>query len=257
MNWMRPLYFGAFLSLFGAIWAYYHYQSQQRQDMPAYQIRFIVDESSSADILDTFYLMELLNLSEDSPTSYYRFHCGEACQTLMESGLFHEVNIATRGTDTLALNYTLNHPMARLSDQEEAFLNSEGKVLHRRFCKVTEGLPELTLGLSDPCEWGSYIPNESYSVASEIISTLESSTLPVVGIDLSRIHAPSLAHREIIVELLNQDQPLYLRLDVIDWKEGIEKLNRFLGSQSANALVHYNLFDLRLPHLGYLESYEN
>lgn len=199
------------LSLFGFL--------QTRGDRPVVAII----QEAHGEKLPTQCLAELLGLSVDQPLSFAHFPVKEAERRLLDYLFFKSVSIKKIRPNILYIDYELRRPIARFADQSNRGVDAEG------VCFPLE--PFYCLG---------ELPTVYYndSAKHHMLKLLE---LPVKLIDLSKVEAPTLGSREIVVQLED------------------ERWLRFPVHQLESALAHFQkrplegrIIDLRIPNTAYI-----
>ena len=219
---------------YGALW---------REGRRAAPITTIVQ---AGDLLPTEYLAERLGLSVDAPLSLDTWNEEEARQTLTRLPRIRSISscFATR-SGSLFLSFEARYPRFFSGDYSGLAFDEEGTPIPLLPGESDLPLPTVYFGFPDPPAWDTPIDATSMRYAKTLIDLMIAWRLPVTTIDLSRLCAPSLGSREIVVTL---DHHL-VRLS----PEGVERqIGDYLELKGGLAAHTPHVIDMRLPHAAYI-----
>ncbi|MBA3815102.1 MAG: FtsQ-type POTRA domain-containing protein [Parachlamydiaceae bacterium] len=131
-------------SCFGGL-IYYNQLKDNRRNDPKNQIVAVVQTSPDSEGLKTAYLIELLELSIDTPNNLYAFNSKEALKRLQSSPVIKEAKINKIHPGTIWVDYSLRKPVAILGDYSNTMIDREGIPFPKSFF-TPKKLPEIFLG---------------------------------------------------------------------------------------------------------------
>lgn len=188
----------------GMLLMYYkHMRNKQRMD-PAYHVVAIVQRTPTHEHFKTVYLAELLELSVDRPRNLYQFSVRSAEEKLLSSPVIKGVSVSRILPGTVVIDYVPRRPCAFLADYFNAAIDEERVVFPFNPFFTPKRLPEIYLGeRAKGIKWGEKMESEELELAFSLLALVShyccDSTSFVSRVDLSHLHAPSYAKREIVL----------------------------------------------------------
>lgn len=190
----------------GLVLLYYKHIREKRFHDPEYEVIAIVQSTSDAEGLKTVYLAELLNLSVDYPTNFYRFNTKEAKQLLLQSPVIKEVTVSKTPPGTVNINYTLRRPIGFLADYSNTLIDADGVIFPLKPFFRPKNFPKIYLGqIEEMPMWGATIKGQRTELLFaiyDIVSRYCCNEMTVLRrIDISKAFALSYGQRQIVLEL--------------------------------------------------------
>ncbi len=194
-----------------------------------FYISNIIQTGPNRDRLKTSLLAEIMDLSLDSPTSIFRFDPKLAEERLKLCPMIKKAKVKPIHPNTVFVDYEMRKPLAFLYDFENIAIDEEGYLFPFYPFYTPKKLPQIYLGLDDDELSKSQITSKSFSLAHDIISSMESlrseKNLFLKRLDVSKAFHKSLGKREIIALVRTEDKWLqtqrnfshYLRLSTHDF----------------------------------------
>jgi hypothetical protein len=244
------------------LWALYHSFWDARAYDDRYKLVAIVQTSTEKEALKTAYLAELLGISSNRPENLYRINLAQAEQKLLNSPLISYAKVKRVPPGALYIEYKIRKPVAYLTDRVNAALDQEGYVIPFKPFFAPKRIVHIYLGL-DPSQelvWNQKLEDERLDLAWNLLNALKSAeSIYVKQIDLSRVAAPSLGDRRVVVvvDLLmeNGDKvERYLLLNTDNPYEGIARFLAFTPHGREWAKEKNLVLDLRVPELGMIKK---
>lgn len=263
---------------------YYRHIKRQRCQQSQYNIVAIVQTTPEKERLKTVYLAELLNLSVDHPTNFFRFHSKEAKRTLTASPLITSAHIKKVLPGTIYVDYSLRKPVAYLLDYTNTVIDREAVAFPFKPFFTPKKLPEVYFGLSNnpSLVWGQQFKGMKSRLAIYLIDLITENCCTgssfLTRVDVSNALADSYGQREIIVimedhiELTNSEKsqivlivPQMLRLSVDNYRQELanylvlrtflREKNFSIKTEEINQSIRSKpiLIDLRIPKLAYVK----
>lgn len=236
-----------------------------------FYITHIVQTGPNRDMLTTNFLAEILNLSQDQPTSIFRFDPSLAEKKLQLCPMIKKAKVAVIHPNTVFIDYELRRPMAFLYDYENTAIDEEGYIFPFYPFYTPKKLPEIYLGLDKKY---SQINQNNFYLAHEIIAALEplriEKNLFLKRLDVSQAFNESLGKREVVALINSEDNFLktqrktshYLRLSS---KNYLQELGNYLvlyddlresGLNSLEDSSHcIKLIDLRMDGIALIKEF--
>lgn len=247
-------------------WFYFLHVKEKRESNSQYTIVALVQNCSSTDALKSVYLSELLGLSLDIPTNLYQFDIEKGKEKLLSSPVIQEAKLKKISPSALYVEYTMRQPMAYLGEFTHAAIDQQGVIFPVFPFYTPKKLPILILGLYDKSvTWGTNVSTllttqKAFDLLKQCQS-LFSSTAEIKTIDVSKMDADSVGHREIVIKMeIKNELPkneFFLRLNAQNPKNGL--LNFLSLQESARndselntILSEAQVIDLRLIDLAYI-----
>jgi hypothetical protein len=212
-----------------------------------YCIHKLIQKRPPSDFLKTPYLAQLLHLSCEKKTSLSQFDFKKAEKELISSFVIKRATIKKIKPDTLYIDYTMRHPIAYLADMSNTAIDEEGFLFPFAPFYTPKYLPEIYFGT--PFQeniWGTQIEAEKMTIVKEILTKFPNQCLS--WMDLSKLSAPSLGQREIVIEIENH----LLRLSTLEFKKEIYRYF-LLKNDCLKKLKNRCIIDLRLPEVAYIK----
>jgi|JI9StandDraft_1071089.scaffolds.fasta_scaffold06273_7 hypothetical protein len=217
---------------------------------PEAVIDTIVQTSPSKEAISTFYLAELLHLSEDAKISYEDFSVEEAKEHLLEEPLFKEVFLEKRKPRTLYIDYTIRKPVALLADFENTAIDEEFYLFPLEPFFSPKKLPEIYLGLT---EYPKRIEKKELDLAFRVIHVLQEKRpfpdVEIKKIDTANAYADSFGKREIVVVLRRGEHNHFLRLSTRNYEEALSHYFEMKEEIGQDKVI-----DLRIANIAYVEE---
>ncbi len=227
---------------------YYREKDRAMRHDPGNHLTQIVQTGLQKEVLKTIYLAELVGLSIDRPTAYFDFDPKKAEAKLLKSPLIKQAKAMLLPPSTLAVDYTVRQPIALLYDCENAAIDEEGRIFPVSPYLSPKNLPQLYLGLARvPADWHTPIRGKKIDLALQILKLVSALPFRVARIDVSKIDAPSLGTREIV---LVADQR-FLRLST---KNFPQELGNYLSLREQLKGQEAKIIDFRIPNLAFLKE---
>jgi hypothetical protein len=226
---------------------------------PTFAIKEIKLEGPKRGALSKEYFEALLSLSADKPTNLNELSIQQTESLLLSSPVISKANCKKIFPSTLAINYRLKTPIAKLLDYEDSLIDSGGTLMPYSPFYEERRLPEIYLGIKPYGEtggatFGKKILDERLFLALDVMDTIHSSLNPtetrIVRVDVSESNSQSFGRRRIVV-ILQERQPgseNFLLLSQKNLKEGLEKYS----SLKPYLTESQNILELRLKQLAYI-----
>ena len=215
-SWKKALLLIFFSTLFSlSLFAFL----QTRGDQP---VMAIIQEAQKEKV-PTQLFAELLELSVDQPVSFAHFPLKEAKKRLEETSFIRTVSIKKIRPNALFIEYSLREPLALLGEKSNLGIDEEGVAFPLNYYTKREELPIL------------YSKGKGHELFLKLLD------LPVKLIDLTKVDAPSLGQREIVVQLVDGR---WLRLPVHHMEEAVRHFKK--------CNVPGKIIDLRIPKTAYV-----
>lgn len=227
---------------------YYREKDREMRRDPRSHLTAIVQTGPQKEALKTVYLAELIGLSIDRPTAHFDFDPKKAEARLLKSPLIKQAKVTLLPPNTIAIDYTIRQPIALLYDCENAAIDEEGRIFPVSPYLSPKNLPQLYLGLPRiPTDWYTPIRGKKIDLALQMLKLASTLPFPVARIDVSKIDAPSLGAREIV---LVADQR-FLRLST---KNFPQELGNYLTLREQLKGQATKIIDFRIPNLAFLKE---
>jgi len=217
-----------------------HIKEMQRQD-PAFRLENIDQKA----LLPSLYLEELLEVSVDKPVNLHELNLSDAEIKLRASPLIKDVEISKVFPNGCQISYTVNDPVARLSDWPNGALDKEGRLIPICSFFDAELLPIVTIGEFQEVQWGKKIRSDRIQLALELVNLLPMNDIK--RIDVSRVEQPSFGLRELVIVLEKE----IVRLNPDHWQQGWMNFQQMQKILPANEQV---VVDLRIQDLAYIDE---
>jgi hypothetical protein len=246
-------------------WGIYFYYGNARSYNPKYHILAILQTGPEKEALRTNFLAELLHLSVDRPVNLYQFPLNRGEEALLSFPLIKKASLKRIPPGTLYIDYEIRKPIVFLGDFTNTAMDEEGYLLPFKPFYSPKNLPELVLGLhGETSRWGEKVQSEEVQLAFDIRKVFSQvlEGMALLKIDVSRMKAPSLGERQVIVvleKLLSSDSEsgrsskwtLILHPDT--YRDGLMRFKAFTKARDAEKVDSWVL-DLRLENLGFLNG---
>ena len=227
---------------------YYRNKDREMRRDPRNHLTAIIQTGPQKEALKTLYLAELIGLSIDRPTSYFDFNPKNAEARLLKSPLIKEAKVTILPPNTIAIDYTIRQPIALLYDCDNTAIDEEGRIFPVTPFLSPKNLPQVYLGLPRiPADWHTPIRGKKIDLALQILNVISDLPFRVARIDVSKIDAPSLGSREIV---LVADQR-FLRLST---KNYLQELGNYLTLREQIAGQPTKIIDFRIPNLAFMKE---
>ncbi|MGR3912492.1 MAG: hypothetical protein QRY71_04200 [Candidatus Rhabdochlamydia sp.] len=243
---------GSMLIIPGGVYKSYHLLNQASFFIE-HPICRIIQTTSQQERLSTSYLAYLMNISADKPAKAKYFDTRLAKKQLLTSPLIKEAYVQLIKPDTLYIDYAVRHPVAWIEDYENMAVDEERTLFPITPFFSPKKLPRMLLDLN-LCEakWGARITSYRLELALQCLKTLESLSVNVHKIDVSKAEYASLGQREIIVTLEEEKRERILRLTPKDFAK---EIGNYLELRP-NLTLTDHVIDLRIPKLAFIDSLE-
>jgi hypothetical protein len=230
---------------------YYRGKDRQMRRDPSNHLTAIVQTGPQKEALKTVYLAELVGLSIDKGSAYFDFNTEKAEAKLLKSPLIKQAKVTLLPPSTLAIDYTIRQPIALLYDIENSAIDEEGRIFPVSPYLSPKNLPQVYLGLSRvPADWHTPIRGKKIELALQLLKMVSTLPFQVARIDVSKIDAPSLGTREIV---LVADQR-FLRLST---KNYLQELGNYLTLREKLQGQEVKIIDFRIPNLAFLKEQQH
>lgn len=219
-------------------------------------ISYIVQTGPQKEALPSDYFAELLDLSVDKPILFSKFSEHLATESLKKSPLILNAFVRKISPNIVYIDYEMRKPVAQIADFINTGIDKEGRIFPLAPFFSPKYLPELYLGLETIPSKQDPISDEKLRIAFSILGLLaeyERDQFLIKKIDLSKIYAPSLGEREIVLILDNEITRHFLRLSP---KNYAKQLSDYLQLRK-NLVQNNQTIDLRIPNLGYIHIEED
>lgn len=263
---------------------YYRHIKKQRFQRPQYNIVAIVQTTPDKERLKTIYLAELLHLSVDNPTNFFRFNAKKAQRTLMASPLITSARVKKILPGTVYVDYTLRKPVAYLVDYTNTVVDRGAIAFPFKPFFTPKKLPEIYLGISDQAilMWGREIKGIKSQLALYLIDLITENCCTensfLTRVDVSNALADSHGQRQIVVTIEDYVEkestgntiriiiPQLLRLSIDNYRQELANylaLRPLLHEQGFKMLPESSeklirapsqIIDLRIPDLAYIKG---
>jgi len=222
---------------------------QIRRSDPNYFLSRIIQTGPQKEALSTLYLAELMQISADRPTSVGYFDPRVAELRLLSSPVIRQAQVKLVGTDTIYIDYAVRQPIAWLAEFQNTALDSEGVPFPAFPFFTPKNLPQVVLGV-EQIEWGKPIQSRKMEMALALVQQIHSSQIPILRLDVSKMDAPTLGSREIVLVTHDQGIRRFLRLTVKNYAQELGNYLELKGKLPPKPQV----IDLRIPKLGYIHD---
>lgn len=165
-------------------------------------IQIIVQTSTQYAPLQTAYLSEVLELSQERPTNFSRFDLDEAKERLMATHVIQEARMKKIKPNMLYIDYDMRQPIAYLGDYTNTALDGEGVFFPYEPFYPPRRLPQIYLGSeAPPNPWGKQLDKNQLDLVCAILSRFDVGVIE--RIDLSQSASSSAGRRQIVLVLQN------------------------------------------------------
>jgi hypothetical protein len=241
-------------------WGIYFYFRISHVTDPKYQIVALVQTGPEKEALKSAYLAEILGLSWDRPSNLYRFHLREGEAKLLACSLIKRAAVRRIPPGTLYLDYEIRKPIAFLADFFNTAIDEEGYLFPFKPFYSPKRLPEIVLGVhGELYHWGDRVQAPSIQLALAVLRDFsllfDSSHTSLVRIDVSRTSASSFGDQQLVIVLEKwheQEDPLRKNI-ILNPENYLDGLLRYLALEKHLTDQSFQVVDLRLEQLGYLE----
>ena len=282
----KTLFFCAlFVAILAFVWTTYKEMEAARREDPHYSILHLILLPKGEEKLPARYFAEKLGLSTDHPTNMYRFDMESARRTLEAEPILRSVKLRLFTPGILAIHYEARSPCIYLGDYLNTAVDQDGVRIPYAPFFTPRRLPKLYCGKTDDEPiWGGKMDASYWEITKKLLPlagpTPKWPCMTLQHIDLSRMHAPTVGSREIIIqvdeELVAESkelgklyiQPIYLRLGTVHGEDDLTRYEAFRNQRALwTAQIPWEqgekvpgdkvwrlppmLLDLRLPQLGY------
>jgi hypothetical protein len=240
---------------------YFHFREIQLHDK-RYNILSIIQTGKNKERLSTEYLAEILELSSDTNSNLFGYQIDAATKRLINSPLIKSAKVHKVKPDSLSIEYTLRTPLYCLKDYSNTGIDADGVLIPLKPFFENYQLVEVCLGnLEFNSLWGEKIPAELLKPVFEISEEINHLSLlnnfEIRRIDVSRLNAPSLGDRQIILVCneIRSGNVWYFRLRESDLPQQLLSFAIFFQSQyQKNETPKSKVIDLRLPNLAFIQD---
>ncbi len=227
---------------------YYRGKDRDMRRDPRNHLTAIVQTGPQKEALKTVYLAELAGLSIDRPTAYFDFDTQKAEAKLLKSPLIKQAKVTLLPPNTLAIDYTIRQPIALLYDIDNAAIDAEGRIFPLSPYLSPKNLPQVYLGLPRvPTDWHTPLRGKKIELALQLIKLVSTLPFRAARIDVSKIDAPSLGTREIVMVA---DQR-FLRLSTKNYPQ---ELGNYLTLREKLQGQPTKIIDFRIPNLAFMKE---
>jgi hypothetical protein len=190
------------------------------------QIHSIIQTGPQKEALKTEYLAEILQISQDVPTSVVFFNEEVAKQRLLSSPLIAQADVKILKPAALYIDYTIRQPVAWVEDYENVVMDKAGYPFPFYPFLSPKNLPYIYFGLSSfgqrstdsdkpVVRWKEAMTGTYVNLAFSLLQLIHEVKLSnVVRIDLSHAFASSCGKREIVLTVDHV---------IVQWQNGLEQ----------------------------------
>jgi POTRA domain, FtsQ-type len=219
-------------------WLYYLHVKEVRYHDEQYHIVAIVQDTSSNESVKTMALAEILQLSLNEPTNLYEFNTKEAVEKLLKCPVIKNAIVKKILPGTLYIQYEMRTPVAYVGDFTNTFIDEEGILFPSCPFYSSKRLPIFYLGLQEGEKWGNCVEkNTGFQLAMEVnrkFNELVDQDYRIRQLDTMQCNADSYGKRQIVLLVdeyfEHQVNPMYVRLNVENYKEGVYNFHTLLSS---------------------------
>lgn len=191
-----------------ATYLFYFYVKRLQATDETSVIQAVVQTAGEYAPLQTTYLAEILELSQDRPANLSQFDLGKAKSRLLASHVIRKALIKKIKPNTLYLNYEVRKPIAFLGDYTNTAFDQEGFFFPYLPFYAPRLLPEVYIGVeAPPNPWGEKMNPKQIEIVRSLLNRFEPGVLK--RIDLSQWEAPTAGKRQIVLVL---EKEVILRL---------------------------------------------
>jgi hypothetical protein len=190
-----------------------------------------------------------MGLCSDQPIALTSFNIQKAEEIVKKSPVIKEARLKLIKPDTVYIDYTARQPVAALLDFENVALDADLTPFPIAPFFSPKKLPGIYLGLKS-FAWNTPLKDPRPRLALHVLKSLQNLSLHVKIVDVMNSCAPSLGKREIVIVLDEDGFSKYLRLTPKNFDQEIANYLQLRPNLPAEAQV----IDLRVPHLGFIES---
>lgn len=238
----------------GAAFLVYYYKLQAKVKLSDdnYRIIALVQACPTKERIQCIHLSEILDLSVDQPKNLYSFSIEKGLDRLKKYSLIKEANIKKVNPGTLFVEYELREPIAYFGNFANTTFDSEGIIFPFEPFFSPKKLPTLYLDKeqikNNP--FGKKIDQNSLKIFNGIKS-LESESLAIEKVDLSKRSIKNAGQREVVVELVlkKSGHPLLVRINSKKIEEKLDILKSIIPLLKGDEKI----IDLRLDSLLYIK----
>ncbi|MDF2548970.1 MAG: ftsQ [Chlamydiales bacterium] len=185
-------------------WSYYLYLQKERSQDSKYAVQYIVQDCRRGEALNTLYLAELLQLSQDEPTNLYALKAESAVRKLLKSPLIKQAKVRKIYPNALYIEYAARSPIAFLGDLENTALDEEGFIFPLIPFFSPKRLPQIFLGLKTvpPLDNSISVRGPALNLAYDLLhelSLIGIAPFKIKVIDVSKAFADELAAQEVVI----------------------------------------------------------
>lgn len=207
-------------------------------------IQAVVQTAAQYAPLQTAYLSEILELSQDRPVNFSQFDLEEANERLMATQIIREALIKKIKPNILYVDYDVRKPIAYLSDYTNTALDQEGVLFPYLPFYPPRNLPQVYLGAkAPPNPWGERLESKQLALVSDILRRFQVGAIE--RIDLSQSEALSAGTRQIVLVLKGD---VILRLTPKNYAQELTNYHMLALQMKEKACV----IDLRNPEVAYI-----
>jgi len=207
-------------------------------------IQAVLQSAAQYAPLQTTYLAEVLELSQDRPVNLSQFDLEAGHERLMATQVIREALIKKIKPNILYLDYKLRKPIALLGDYTNTVLDQEGRFFPYLPFYPPRNLPQVYLGgKAPPNPWGEKMEAQQIALVIDLLKRFDVGALQ--RIDLSQSEAPSSGTRQLVLVL---DGGMILRLTPKDYAQELTNYFILAEQMREKALV----IDFRNPEVAYI-----
>ena len=227
-----------------ATYLFYLYTRHLHATNEASVIQAVVQSAAQYAPLQTTYLAEVLELSQDRPVNLSQFDLQQTHERLVATYFIREALIKKIKPDIIYLEYELRKPIAFLGDYTNTALDQEGMFFPYLPFYPPRNLPQVYLGVkAPPNPWGEKMEAKQITLVSNILKRFDVGAIQ--RIDLSQSEAPSAGTRQIVLVL---KRGTILRFTPKNYTQELTNYFMLAKQMTEKALV----IDLRNPEMAYI-----
>lgn len=219
-------------------WLIHQAVIKSRQNDPRYNIVALAQSCPQALHLETWQLIELLELSRDMPQNLYAFDPAAANSKLMACPVIKKAVCRRQPPCVVHVDYVVREPCALIADFSNVAVDREKFCFPLKPFFTPKRLPKIYLGLTE-LSYNRALDSKEAELAFKLLDYLEANfSCPITSIDVRNAYAKSAGSQEIVVVLDTK----HLRLSPRDYEAALMRY-KALEATIGNAKI----IDLRIP----------
>lgn len=233
-------------------WLIHRLVVEKRQAESRYTINVVVQTCPQKEALETWQLVELLQLSRDKPQNLYAFDPVQAVHALRACPVIKKAAVRRLPPSILHVDYSVREPYVQLADFSNTAVDSEGSCFPIRPYFTPKKLPEFYLGLNE-LSYSAPLDSKEARLAFTVFDYAKKA-LPkaarVVRVDTHKAYSVSAGLEEVVVALEDGGKTRYLRLNPRSYQSALSHYELLRPTlDQVNPAVPVQIVDLRSPNL--------